>query len=148
MALRVLFRQCGLRRAAVRKRCTAAAPAAECPFGFRQKVEQQREEGGGAALKPYLAIPSAKGLPVLGTTLEILKHGGAAKMHEYCDMRHKQLGSIFREKLGPVEAVVVGDKELISSVYNSEEQYPRHMVPEPWLIYNQKKGIERGLFFM
>ena len=99
-------------------------------------------------VKPYSAIPTATGLPIVGTTLSILRHGGAAKLHEYIDMRHKQLGPIFKEKLGPVEAVAVSSKDLAMDVYAKEGRYPQHLVPEPWLIYNKMRGIQRGLFFM
>lgn len=146
MACRSLFRIVAGSR---RQRCTVAAPAAPvvepgCPFVLRNRDGTADNPN----LKPYEAIPTAKALPLVGTTLSIVRHGGAAKMHEYIDMRHRQLGPIFREKLGPVEAVAVSSKELASTVYLNEGRYPQHMVPEPWLIYNQMRGIQRGLFFM
>lgn len=108
-----------------------------------EKMEQTTDSA-----KPYTDIPTAKGLPLVGTMLSIVKHGGASKMHEYINMRHKQLGPIFKEKLGVVEAVAVSSKDLASTVYLNEGRYPQHMVPKPWLIYNQMRGIQRGLFFM
>lgn len=69
-------------------------------------------------------------------------------MHEYFDKRHQQLGPVFREKLGPIEPVFISDVALIEKVFRNEGKYPRHMVPEGWLIYNQKHNIQRGLFFM
>ncbi|XP_013775772.1 cytochrome P450 315a1, mitochondrial-like [Limulus polyphemus] len=98
--------------------------------------------------KPYEHIPSPKGLPLVGTMFDLLCSGGAPKIHEYCDKRHKELGSIYREKLGAVEAVFVAEGELIQRVYQNEGRYPMHLVPEPWLIYNEINGIRRGLFFM
>ncbi|XP_022243138.1 cytochrome P450 315a1, mitochondrial-like [Limulus polyphemus] len=123
---------------------------AKCPFYHRH---QESAEAVSCSVdfpseKPYEAIPSPKGLPLMGTTFELLSSGGAPKIHEYCDKRHKELGCIYREKLGSVEAVFVADSELIQSIYQNEGRYPMHLVPEPWLIYNETKGIQRGLFFI
>ncbi|XP_076334685.1 cytochrome P450 315a1, mitochondrial-like [Tachypleus tridentatus] len=123
---------------------------ARCPFYHRhhESAEAVSCSVNFSLEKPYEAIPSPKGLPLMGTTLELLSSGGAPKIHEYCDRRHKELGRIYREKLGSIEAVFVADSELIQSVYQNEGRYPMHLVPEPWLIYNETKGIQRGLFFM
>ncbi|OQR72646.1 cytochrome P450 315a1, partial [Tropilaelaps mercedesae] len=99
-------------------------------------------------VRPYDAMPTPRALPIVGTTLDVARFGGATRIHEYCDHRHKQLGPIYREKLGTVEAVFVADSALIQQVYANEGRYPQHMVPEAWTIYNQKKNIKRGLFFI
>ncbi|OTF83333.1 cytochrome P450-like protein [Euroglyphus maynei] len=98
--------------------------------------------------KSFEQIPTPAGLPLIGTLLDLIRAGGAEYVHQYCDKRHKQLGSIYREKLGNVEAVFIADANLVQQVYKHEGKYPQHMVPEPWIIYNQNKGIKRGLFFM
>lgn len=139
----------------------SVAPEAGCPFAIRNKTGAVHEEqqtispakdnvvaNSSELIKPYEAIPSATGLPIVGTDLSILMHGGAAKMHEYVDMRHRQLGPIIKEKLGPVEAVAVSTKDLASVVFLNEGRYPKHLVPEPWIIYNKTRGIKRGLFFL
>ncbi|XP_065309170.1 cytochrome P450 315a1, mitochondrial [Dermacentor albipictus] len=102
----------------------------------------------GPARRPFTSLPSPKGLPVLGTAVDVLRAGGAPKIHEYCDRRHRELGPIYRETLGSVDAVFVADSALIQKVYTNEGKFPMHMVPEAWLIYNEVKGIQRGLFFM
>ncbi|XP_015909978.1 cytochrome P450 10 [Parasteatoda tepidariorum] len=122
---------------------TASAAAAGCPFHQRQETADVR-----TGIKPFEAIPTPKGLPLIGTIFDIIRTGGAAKIHEYCDMRHKELGPIFREKLGPVECVIISGKDLIQKVYLAEGRFPEHLVPEPWQIYNVLRGITRGLFFM
>lgn len=152
MASRKLCAQI-LGRVPRRQRSTAAPSVAApsgCPFHFgrNRDVVDEQQSSSSSQIKPYDAIPNKKGWFILGTLFEILKCGGAAKLHEYCDMRHKQLGPIFREKLGAVEAVVLADKDYTSTVYSSEGRYPVHLVPEPWVMYNKKKGIKRGLFFM
>ena len=74
--------------------------------------------------------------------------GGAPFLHKYCDHLHKQLGPIYKEKLGPTECIFLADPNMIRQVYQNEGKYPKHLVPEAWLIFNQVKGIKRGLFFM
>ncbi|XP_013794786.1 cytochrome P450 315a1, mitochondrial-like [Limulus polyphemus] len=133
---------------------TSTQPAkTRCPFHHRHQnpaavAPYPVETPNYATGFPYQDIPSPKGLPLIGTTFNLLASGGAPKIHEYCDRRHKELGNIYREKLGAVEAVFIADSELIQRVYQNEGRYPLHMVPEPWIIYNEIKGIQRGLFFM
>ena len=133
-----------------------------CPFkqhhqktttnlNHRQQQQQQHEKNQIKFEKNYKSfeqIPTPAGLPIIGTLFDLIRAGGAEYVHQYCDKRHKQFGSIYREKLGNVEAVFVADAELVQQVYKHEGKYPQHMVPEPWIIYNQNKGIKRGLFFM
>ncbi|KFM70608.1 Cytochrome P450 315a1, mitochondrial, partial [Stegodyphus mimosarum] len=151
MACRRILRQIVQITAQRRKRCTAAAATtAGCPFHRPVKAapEAPLTKSDVDSLKPFEAIPAPKGLPLVGTLFDLIRKGGSQKIHEYCDMRHRELGPIFREKLGTVDAVVLSDKDYIQRVYYSEGRYPVHMVPEAWLIYNELKGIKRGLFFM
>lgn len=93
-------------------------------------------------------IPTPKRLPIIGTTLSLLAAGSAAKLHEYIDKRHGELGPIFRDKIGPVSAVFVSDPEFMRSIFGVEGKYPIHILPEPWIVYNKVHGCARGLFFM
>lgn len=122
----------------------SSAGAEQAPWSGAEQYVSKRS----AARKPFTSLPSPKGLPVLGTALDVLRAGGAPKIHEYCDRRHRELGPIYRETLGSVDAVFVADSALIQKVYTNEGKFPMHMVPEAWLIYNEVKGIQRGLFFM
>ena len=96
----------------------------------------------------FSRIPAPRSLPILGTTLDLMAAGGAPFLHQYCDARHKSLGRLYREKIGSLDCVFVADSALIQKVYSNEGQYPVHSVPEPWTIFNELKGIQRGLFFM
>ncbi|XP_022667996.1 cytochrome P450 315a1, mitochondrial-like isoform X2 [Varroa destructor] len=126
-----------------------------CPF-HALWAKRKPEKGNQADLPgvsnrethPFEELPAPRALPLIGTTLDVIRFGGAPRIHEYCDHRHKQLGPIYTEKLGDVESVFVADSGLIQQVYANEGKYPQHMVPEAWTIYNEKKGIKRGLFFM
>lgn len=100
------------------------------------------------AAKSFESIPTFNGWRISGISLKFICCGGAAYLHEYCDSLHKKLGTIYREKIGPLDAVFVSDPKMICKVYQNEGKYPNHFVPEAWTIYNEVKGIKRGLFFM
>ena len=52
----------------------------------------------------------------LGTLWDLLRAGGASEIHNYIDGRHRQLGPIFREQIGHVQAVFVNDPVLYRQV--------------------------------
>lgn len=93
-------------------------------------------------------IPIVKGLPVVGTIFSILAAGGGRKLHEYIDKRHQQYGSIFREKLGPVDAIWISDPLDMKLLFAQEGKCPKHILPEAWLLYISTYGQKRGLYFM
>lgn len=93
-------------------------------------------------------IPIVKGLPFVGTTFSIMASGGGRKLHEYIDKRHQQYGSVFREQLGSVDAVWICDPLDMKLLFAQEGKYPRHILPEAWLLYNDTYGQQRGLYFM
>ena len=97
---------------------------------------------------PVAEMPSPRGLPLVGTTLDLLAAGSAPRLHEYVDSRHKQLGPVFRDKIGPVQAVFVSDPTEMRRVFTLEGKYPVHHLPDPWVLYNNIYGSKRGLFFM
>uniref|UniRef100_T1J337 Cytochrome P450 n=1 Tax=Strigamia maritima TaxID=126957 RepID=T1J337_STRMM len=135
---------------------------AKCPFSAHFKtfakpvVEENNKinnntKGQEVTVKPpqpFAAMPRPKGLPVVGTLFDLMRSGAAPKIHMYCDKRHKELGPIYCETLGSLEAVFVSDAAIIKHVFASEGRYPHHLIPEPWTIYNESSGNERGLFFM
>lgn len=93
-------------------------------------------------------IPVVKGLPVVGTMFSILAAGGGRKLHEYIDKRHQQYGSVFREKLGPIDAIWISDPLDMKLLFAQEGKFPKHILPEAWLLYNDTYGQQRGLYFM
>uniref|UniRef100_A0A1I8N6Z5 Cytochrome P450 n=1 Tax=Musca domestica TaxID=7370 RepID=A0A1I8N6Z5_MUSDO len=94
-------------------------------------------------------IPEVKGLPVVGTLFHLLAAGAAPKLHIYIDKRHRQYGDIFRERLGGTQdAIFVSSAHLMRSVFQHEGSYPRHPLPDAWILYNQEHNCQRGLFFM
>ncbi|KRT79716.1 cytochrome P450 [Oryctes borbonicus] len=123
-----------IRRLTAKQHCLQQQRAPQLPQ--RRTVENHRE------------IPTPKGLPLIGTTLSLLASGSTPKLHEYVDKRHKELGPIFRDKIGPISAVFISNPDYIRAVFKHEGKYPVHILPEPWIVYNKIHGCSRGLFFM
>lgn len=71
-------------------------------------------------------------------------------MHEYIDNLHNKLGPVFCDQLGGnTDLVFISDPVLIKSVFlNLEGKFPAHILPEPWVLYENLYGSKRGLFFM
>ena len=90
-----------------------------CPV-FGHSVGRNQTTGVNAATTgatlPYEAVPSPKGLPLVGTLFNLIASGGAPYMHLYCDRRHNQLGPIYKETLGNVEGVFIADAALMQKV--------------------------------
>ena len=64
-------------------------------------------------------------------------------------MRHRKLGSLYREELGPdVSILWVADAHLCKEVFQQECQHPRHIVPEAWRLHAKMSDNKRGLFFL
>ncbi|KAK2581866.1 hypothetical protein KPH14_002329 [Odynerus spinipes] len=92
--------------------------------------------------------PEPRGLPVFGTVFQFLAAGGAKKLHEYVDRRHKELGPIYRDRIGPVKAIFVNSPQEYRRIFRIEGQTPKHFLPEPWVLYNEMRALRRGLLFM
>lgn len=92
--------------------------------------------------------PEPRGLPIFGTVLQFLASGGAKKLHEYVDRRHKELGPIFRDRIGPIKAIFVNSPDEYRKIFRLEGPTPKHFLPEPWVLYNEMRFLRRGLLFM
>lgn len=101
-----------------------------------------------AKLKTYEQVPTPLGYPVLGTLPEFLAAGGVQNFHNYATQRHRQLGSIFRERTGGADLLFVSDPAIVRQVFAAEGPHPQHYIPEAWTLYNQDRHVSRGLFFM
>lgn len=93
--------------------------------------------------------PEPRSLPVFGTMLDLILAGGAKKLHEYVDKRHRELGPVYREQIGPVRAVFVNSAaEYRKILLDLAGPMPRNFLPESWQLYNEIRGQNRGLLFM
>lgn len=93
--------------------------------------------------------PEPRGIPFFGTIFSLIKAGGAQKLHEYVDKRHRELGPVYREQIGPVRAVFVNSPDEFRRVLiELEGPMPQHFLPEAWMLYNEIRAQSRGLLFM
>lgn len=98
---------------------------------------------------PKKEPPESPGIPFFGTMLSLAMAGGAQKLHEYVDKRHKELGPVFREQIGPVRAVFVNSPDEFRRIFlGLEGAMPQHFLPESWKLYNEIRAQRRGLLFM
>ncbi|XP_076675143.1 cytochrome P450 family protein sad isoform X2 [Andrena cerasifolii] len=116
-------------------------------------AEKSRDRNYGtaatAATGSVLRVaPESRGLPVVGTLLAFLLSGGTKRQHEYVDRRHRELGPVYRERIGPVTAVFVNSPHEFRRIFRLEGSAPKHFVPEAWTLYNDIRKCRRGLLFM
>lgn len=121
----------------------------------QQKQQQQRKQqqplsssGVDPVVRSFNEMPTARQWPLIGNRIDLLMTGWRNDFHEYIDRRHRQLGPIFREQLGPVEAVFIMAPNTIRELFLYEGKYPMHPLPEAWNLYNRVHECKRGLFFM
>lgn len=104
-----------------------------------------RDFGTSARKEP----PEPRGLPFVGTLLSLISAGGAQKLHEYVDKRHRELGPVYREQIGPVRAVFVNSPDEYRKILiDLAGPMPQHFLPESWRLYNEIRAQNRGLLFM
>ncbi|CAL4177995.1 unnamed protein product, partial [Meganyctiphanes norvegica] len=97
---------------------------------------------------PFSVMPTAKGIPILGTLPERLWAGGPSYLHRYIDARHRELGDVFKIRLDGIDIVFAANPEAARQVFANEGSTPWHYVPSSWELYNQTHGVTRGIFFM
>lgn len=120
---------------------------ASCCAAIHSSVTKATNAKHGTNIRAFNDIPCAKRWP-FGNKMDLLLAGFRNNFHEHIDRRHRQLGPIFRERLGPVEAVFIMAPDLIRDVFQYEGKYPQHPLPEAWNLYNRIHNCKRGLFFM
>lgn len=92
--------------------------------------------------------PRVRSLPLIGSALKLARAGSAPKLHLYVDRQHQEYGPVYWENLGGASGTFVADPGAARKVFLAEGSYPQHIIPPPWLLYNQKYSCKRGLFFM
>lgn len=96
-------------------------------------------------LKAFNEIPCKKSL--LPIAIDLILQGGPKYLHAHFHKRHKQLGPILRERMGPYELVSIAEPSLIRKTIANEGRCPQTKLPPAWTLYNETMGLERGLFF-
>ncbi|XP_017887309.1 cytochrome P450 315a1, mitochondrial [Ceratina calcarata] len=115
------------------------------------KIEITEKNYGTAAAATDSIVqeaPEPRGIPVFGTLLSFILSGGPKRQHEYVDRRHRELGPVYRERLGPVTAVFVNSPHEYRRIFRLEGSAPKHFLPEAWMLYNEMRKCRRGLLFM
>ncbi|XP_066267310.1 cytochrome P450 10-like [Branchiostoma lanceolatum] len=114
-----LFRVCGARSlAALRTTNPGYRPQST---GVAESVAIETDA------RPFDEIPGPKGLFLIGTALDYTPFGRfplKTKFLESFRERTKTYGSIYREKLGPMDLVVISDPKDIEKVFRNEGRYP------------------------
>lgn len=94
------------------ERPAAAVAAAQC-----------RRQSSAAEPKPFSAIPGPKGLPVLGSLLDLRRN--TKQMHVFVDDHLKKYGDIVKLKLpGGHGLVLTGDPVFLEDILRGEGKYP------------------------
>ncbi|CAH1233707.1 CYP27A1 [Branchiostoma lanceolatum] len=132
-----LFRVCGARSLAALK--TTYRP---------QSTRAEESAAHGAAARPFDEIPGPKGLPLIGTAWDYTPFGRfplKTNMRDSFRERRKTYGSIYREKLGPMDLVVISDPKEIEKVFRNEGRYPERLPLMSMKIYRELKKMPVGL---
>lgn len=90
-----------------------------------EKAILQRFVSGSAHLQilDFTKMPSPRGLPIIGTSMSLILAGGYTRLHQYVDKRHNELGSVFKDNVGPVTAVFLSDAEEMRKVFAKESKF-------------------------
>lgn len=114
----------------------------------RSAIESTSTISSSTKLKGYNRLPTPRGYPLLGTLPDFIRAGGVQQWHQYTSKRHQELGGIYMESFSGSDLVFLSDPAEVRKVYAAEGQYPKHFLPESWLLYNKDRQVDRGLLFM
>ncbi|XP_066267336.1 probable cytochrome P450 49a1 [Branchiostoma lanceolatum] len=132
-----LFRVCGARSLAALK--TTYRP---------QSTRAEESAAHEAAARPFDEIPGPKGLPLIGTALEYTPLGRfpvKTNLRDSFRERTRTYGIIYREKLGPMDLVVISDPKEIEKVFRNEGRYPERLPLMSMKIYRELKKLPAGV---
>ncbi|KAI8510675.1 hypothetical protein Bbelb_115910 [Branchiostoma belcheri] len=115
-----------------------------------KKVSTRAEPEGSVAssARPFEEIPGPKGLPLIGTALDYSPFGQfpmKTKLMESFKERTKTYGNIYREKIGPMDLVVISDPKEIERVFRNEGRYPERQPLLSVKIYRELKKLPAGI---
>ncbi|XP_078598368.1 putative cytochrome P450 49a1 [Branchiostoma floridae x Branchiostoma japonicum] len=133
-----LFRVCGARSLAALKTTVTRA-------------ESTRAEESGVydtAARPFEEIPGPKGLPFIGTGWDYSPFGRFPIKTNFRDSfreRTRTYGSIYREKIGPLDLVVISDPKEIGKVFRNEGKYPGRPPLGSVKIYREVRKLPTGV---
>ncbi|KAI8499629.1 hypothetical protein Bbelb_226800 [Branchiostoma belcheri] len=115
----------------------SVAPRTTTTATFRQQSTRAQTEGSAAyesSARPFEEIPGPKGLPLIGTAWDYSPFE-----------RTKTYGKIYREKLGPIDFVVISDPKEIEKVFRNEGRYPKRRTLFTVKKYRELKKLPTGI---
>ncbi|XP_057321266.1 cytochrome P450 315a1, mitochondrial [Microplitis mediator] len=93
-------------------------------------------------------IPECPRPGIFESIKSLVNYDKAMKLHEIVDNKHRELGPIYKDHIGPVTAFFLNSPEDYRKIFKNEGPMPMHFLPEAWLIYNNFRKCSRGLLFM
>ena len=93
--------------------------------------------------KPFSEVPGPKGLPLIGSLLDIVRTVGRGHL----DLKEKfdKYGPIIKVKLGGLTLVHVKDVDAIEKMHRLEGKYPRRIAIEPWTRWRKEHQKAPGV---
>ncbi|XP_078670198.1 putative cytochrome P450 49a1 [Branchiostoma floridae x Branchiostoma belcheri] len=129
----------------------SVAPRTTTTATFRSQSTRAEAEGSVAcesSARPFEEIPGPKGLPFIGTAWDYSPFGRfpmKTKFMESFKERTKTYGRIYREKLGPIDFVVISDPKEIEKVFRNEGRYPKRRTLFTVKKYRELKKLPTGI---
>ena len=97
-----------------------------------------------AEIKPLSEMPGPKGLPIVGTSFEMMRN--AKRFFDRVNEQHRKYGHIYKESFGGYTTVYLSDPDVIRDFYRLEIQNPTRPPLIPWLHWKNENGKRIGLF--
>lgn len=116
-----MFKPCIFRRLCSRNQCLIYSCSKNVDVPFFDG-DSRRFVSGSTHLQvlDFQEMPSPRGLPFVGTAFSLIMAGGYTRLHQYIDEKHKELGPVFKDNVGPVTAVFLSDAEEMRKVFAKE----------------------------
>ncbi len=128
-------------------RNSAASSFTVCHRGKVSMSTQTHTEKAGTLPstnpRPFSEMPGPRGLPVIGSLLDLPNHVG--KAHIALQSRFEEFGPIFKEKLGLMEMVNTKDVVTVEKLHRLNEKYPSRITIGPWNRWREENNLAKGI---
>ena len=104
-----------------------------------------------SAISEVCTIPVAERRRMPGflrSIISMVNADQAIRLHVHVDELHKELGPIYRDRVGPLDLIFLNSPDDFRKVFRVEGRTPHNFLPEAWSLYNQIRQRPRGLLFM
>ncbi|XP_014662626.1 PREDICTED: 1,25-dihydroxyvitamin D(3) 24-hydroxylase, mitochondrial-like [Priapulus caudatus] len=97
---------------------------------------------------PFSKIPGPKGAPLIGSLVDALRNGVLGKTHEFFQLRHRQYGPIYKERIGGYTCVGLNDPLDAERLFRVEGRYPRRVDMVAWEMHRRHSNREAGILVL